>query len=260
MCIAIVKPKDKVIPKEVLQTCASANPDGMGFAYCKDGKVIIVKAVDNFEKFYKAYSKVETTSNMLIHFRIATHGEVCKDNCHPFRLNNRMALIHNGIISGYGSKTENKSDTKDFIEKVIGNISHKQWHNPSFRELVGKVIGYSKLGILDKTGEYFIINEEKGVWDDGVWYSNSSYKPKEIVENKKDNDDINWYDNWKKKYKSIFVCSECGKEFMVDGYTYWEKCPGCGKMTSNQVGYKINGKEYRYDKTENCYSDYSYCY
>lgn len=183
MCIAIVKPKNKIIPREVLQTCAEANPDGMGFAFCKDDKVYICKWVDDFDKFYEYYSKVETTSNMLIHFRIATHGEVCKDNCHPFKLNNRMALVHNGIISGYGSKTDNVSDTRDFIDKVIGKISYKQWYNPAFRELVGKVIGYSKLGILDKTGRYFIVNEQKGVWDDGVWYSNSSYKK---VETKKD--------------------------------------------------------------------------
>lgn len=258
MCIAIVKPKDKVIPKEVLQTCAEANPDGMGFAFCRNGKVFIYKTVDNFEKFYEAYSKVETTSTMLIHFRIATHGEVCKENCHPFKLNNRMALVHNGIISGYGSKTDNVSDTRDFIDKVIGNISHKQWRNHSFRELVGKVIGYSKFGILDKTGEYFIINESKGIWDDGVWYSNSSYKPKKVVENTT-KEDKDWFDSWRKKYKSIFVCSECGKEFTVDGYTYWEKCPGCGKTTSNQIGYIMNGKEYRYDEKE-YYSDYSYCY
>lgn len=261
MCIAIVKPKDKVIPKEVLQTCAEANPDGMGFAFCKDKKIYIYKTVDDFEKFYKAYSKVETTSNMLIHFRIATHGEVCKDNCHPFKLNNRMALVHNGIIQGYGSKTDNVSDTRDFIDKVIGNISYKQWWNPSFRELVSKVIGYSKLGILDVTGEYFIINEEKGTWDDGIWYSNSSYKKVEPIKKYADNSTYGYSYNYKKDdYKSIFKCDKCKKEFKIDGYKYYAKCPHCKHATSDNIGYTHKGKDYYYDDDYKDWYEQRYSY
>ena len=125
-----------------------------------------------FEKFWEEYSKVQDNHTMLIHFRIATHGKVELSNCHPFKLNNKMAIIHNGIISGYGSKTENLSDTKDFINKVIGNITYKIWKNPSFRELVGMGIGSSKLVILDNEERYYIINEDKGEWVNGVWFSN----------------------------------------------------------------------------------------
>ena len=141
----------------------------------------------DFEAFYKEYKLVETTSPMLIHFRIATHGKVELDNCHPFKLNNRMVLIHNGIISGYGDK-EKKSDTRDYIDKVLSKISWKMWKNPAFREMVGQAIGYSKLGIMDVSGEMYIINYDKGVVEDGVWYSNSSfkeYKPKTTTKTKK---------------------------------------------------------------------------
>lgn len=264
MCIAIVKPKDKIIPKEVLRTCAEANPDGMGFAYCKGNTIYMYKNLNDFEKFYEKYAEVETTSNMLIHFRIATHGNVEINNCHPFVLNKRMVLIHNGIISGYGSKTENKSDTKDFIEKVIGNISYKQWDNPSFRQLVGEAIGYSKFGILDVTGKYFIINEHKGFWDDGVWYSNKSYKPKEVVTTKKSSvydyskrydDDDEYYYDWKKdtssSYKSIFYCDGCKKTFYIDGYKHQAQCPHCKSLSTDNVGYQTKGKDYFYD--------YSWC-
>ena len=117
MCIAILKPKDKTISKETLQECCNNNKDGMGFAYT-DGNTVYINKYMNFDDFYKDYKEVETTSTMLIHFRIATHGKVEVKNCHPFKLNNRMALIHNGVISGYGDK-ENKTDTQDFIDKVI---------------------------------------------------------------------------------------------------------------------------------------------
>ena len=156
MCIAIVKPLDKTISEDRLRTCYNNNKDGCGFAYIKDNAIIIKKFMD-FETFYKEYKLVETTSPMLIHFRIATHG---------------MVLIHNGIIYGYGDK-EKKSDTRDYIDKVLSKISWKMWKNPAFREMVGQAIGYSKLGIMDVSGEMYIINYDKGVVEDGVWYSNS---------------------------------------------------------------------------------------
>lgn len=258
MCIAIVKPKDKVISKERLKICCDANPDGMGFAFCKNDNVYIMKYLNDFEKFYEDYSKVETTSPMLIHFRIATHGGVTIENCHPFALNNNMALIHNGVISGYGDK-EKKSDTRDFIDKVIGNISHKAWRNASFRELVGKAIGYSKLGILDTKGNTYIINEDKGYWDDGVWYSNKSYEPKVVTTKKSSatsNSDYHydWYSD--KKYKSHFRCDKCNKNFTIDGYSYYSKCPDCGSWSCDNIGYQINGKDYMYDDDYRTYWEF----
>jgi hypothetical protein len=45
------------------------------------------------------------------------------------------------------------------------------------KDLIESRIGYSKLIFLDRHGNHNIFNEHKGVWDDGVWYSNTSYKP-----------------------------------------------------------------------------------
>jgi hypothetical protein len=44
-------------------------------------------------------------------------------------------------------------------------------------DLIEGRIGYSKLVFLDRHGNHKIMNEHKGTWDDGVWYSNDSYKP-----------------------------------------------------------------------------------
>lgn len=244
MCIAILKPKDKTISKEILEACHSRNKDGIGFAYVNNGKVIIKKFMD-FDKFYKEYLDVEGISNMLIHFRIATHGNVEVNNCHPFKLNDRMALIHNGIISGYGSKTDNKVDTQDFIDKVIGKISYKMWKNPSYRELVGDAIGYSKFCILDNQDNYYIINEKKGSWVDGIWYSNDSYKPRKkevvIAPAKKSEQ--------KSLFNYITRCQKCGK--IVKTNSWWQDdCPKCkGKLEC--IGYINNGNEIYYDDEDN---------
>lgn len=278
MCIAIFKPKDKILNKEILETCSKNNPDGIGFSYIDKDKMYIKKFM-KFEDFYAEYKKVETKSNMLIHFRIATHGKVELDNCHPFWLNNRMSLIHNGIISGYGDRTT-KSDTRDFIDKVIGNISWKMWKNPSFRELVGNAIGYSKLVILDITGDYFIINESKGKWDDGVWYSNDSYKPKQVTyisnytyTNNKTNQTSFWdmygeedYDTWYKKTQSktpskekevnttaladdniIYKCKDCGAEIIEDYDVDDVICNVCKSTNLQDVGIIYRNEKYYYE-------------
>ena len=281
MCIAILKPKDATISKETLKICSEANPDGMGFAYV-DNDTLYIKKYMKFEDFYNDFKEVQNKSNMLIHFRIATHGAVELENCHPFFLNHRMALIHNGIISEYGDK-EKKSDTRDFIDKVIGNISWKLMKNPSYRELIGKAIGYSKLAILDITGDYWIINEENGYWDNGIWYSNKSYEPKKQVSyvtysNKNDNKDIQgqlWdmygeedYDSWWERTYSkgnndttkksddttssirdddlIYKCKTCGAEFVENYECEDVLCNVCHSSKVEDVGIVYRGEKYYY--------------
>ena len=281
MCIAILKPKGVAISKETLKTCSEANPDGMGFAYI-DGDTMYIKKYMKFDDFYKDFEEVQDKSTMLIHFRIATHGAVELDNCHPFWLNDRMALIHNGIITGYGDKAK-KSDTRDFIDKVIGNISWKMMKNPAYRELVGKAIGYSKFAILDITGDYWIINEDKGYWHEGIWYSNKSYEPKKqttwVTYPSSTTSDTNskvWdmygdedYDAWwervygkdAKKQPSkksdnygylteddnlIYKCKECGAEFIENYECDAPMCNVCKSMNVEDIGITYRGSKYYY--------------
>jgi hypothetical protein len=42
--------------------------------------------------------------------------------------------------------------------------------------MMEEYISYSKLIFLDAENNSKILNEEKGVWDDGNWYSNTTYK------------------------------------------------------------------------------------
>ena len=280
MCIAILKPKDKTLSDEVLKTCAEANKDGCGFAFVDNNNVIHINKYLNFDEFLKAYREVEHESNMLIHFRIATHGKVTADNCHPFLVNEHLALIHNGTISGYGDK-EKKVDTLDFIDKVLSKISWKMIKNPAFRQLLGDAIGYSKFCLLDNDGNYYIVNEHRGEWVDGVWYSNSSWKPKVYTQvgNTKQLGFANWdcygsesYDDWYEKYQKektkkekvsskdiieedvddieydlIYECEKCKKKFYSKQYI--ESCPNCKSDKIVEIGYrdKATLDEYLYE-------------
>ena len=182
MCIAIMKSANKKISKSTLRRCYDANPDGAGFMYAEDKQLVVNKGYFTFKEFYKEY-KPHGDKQVLIHFRIKTHGPIDKDNCHPFLVNSGLGFIHNGIINGYGSNI--KSDTIEFNESILQKIVSKHGNNSLFDdpmvELIENVIGYSKLVFLDRHGNYTIMNEKKGNWNDGVWYSNMSWKKPEPV-------------------------------------------------------------------------------
>jgi hypothetical protein len=82
------------------------------------------------------------------------------------------------MISGYTDPA--KSDTWLFNEDILQPFVDKWGNLGLFQDPVQKLIeariGYSKLIFMDNTGNTKIFNEDKGVWDNDVWYSNSSYK------------------------------------------------------------------------------------
>ena len=178
MCIAIYKPEGKIIPYATLRECYDANPDGAGFMYAENKQLYIEKGFFSLKDFYQAYVKHQDKQTVL-HFRIKTHGKIDKTNCHPFAVNSSLAFVHNGIITGFGDADH--SDTIGFNHGVLQPLVHK-WGNLALfqdpmKDLIESRIGYSKLIFLDRHGNHNILNEQKGVWDDGVWYSNTSYKP-----------------------------------------------------------------------------------
>ena len=178
MCIAIYKPEGKVLSQATLKECYDSNPDGAGFMYAEDKKLHIQKGFFSYDSFYKAYKHHENKQAVL-HFRIKTHGKIDTTNCHPFAVNNSLAFVHNGVISGFGDV--NHSDTIGFNHGVLQPLVNKWGNLALFQDpiidLIEGRIGYSKLIFLDRHGNHKIMNEGKGVWDDDVWYSNTSYKP-----------------------------------------------------------------------------------
>ena len=166
MCIAIMKSAKKKITKATLQRCYDANPDGAGFMYAENKELNVQKGFFTFKEFYKEY-KPHENKQVLLHFRIKTHGKIDKNNCHPFLVNNSLGFIHNGIITGYGD--DKQSDTIDFNKSILQKIVAKHGNNSLFDdpmvELIENVIGYSKLVFLDRHGNYKIMNEGKGEWN-----------------------------------------------------------------------------------------------
>lgn len=188
MCIAIYKPSGKTVSKAVLKTCFENNSDGAGFAYINTdyyGKTKLkTHKFMEFEPFwvkYEKYTRLMPESPFLIHFRIKTHGKRDIANCHPFMINQETAFIHNGIIIGVGSDPE-MSDTRLFNKCILQELGTGWYNNKAIVKLIADFIGMSKLVILNVNGDVAIINEAKGVWHEGIWWSNESFKDRKTYQ------------------------------------------------------------------------------
>ena len=178
MCLLINQTNNKPIKKQYLQNANDSNPDGIGFAYAENGKIQVEK-FRNFEAFYKAYKRAITQhgkkSSFIVHFRYSTHGiEKGLFNVHPFRVNSRLAFAHNGMIDV--ENHEKKSDTQIFNETILRKLKPNFLNSSEVRSLIEGFIGSDKLVFLDANGKTTILNESRGHWEGGVWYSNNSYK------------------------------------------------------------------------------------
>lgn len=178
MCLAIVQPKGKSVPREYLLEGFCSNPHGAGFAYARKGEVHIRKGYFHADEFADAVAAEASKLSALIHFRFATHGAKGEFNCHPWELcDGRFAMIHNGILPI--ASTPQKSDTGHFADQVLTPALErfKSPADPALRYLVESSIGDgNKIAVLDQRGEATIYNEKQGHWHKGIWYSNHGYQ------------------------------------------------------------------------------------
>ena len=180
MCIIIVVPLGEKLPeKSILKNCFDNNKDGIGFMYRLKNKIRIKKGYFNFDSFYKAVQNIKN-SEIIIHFRYATHGKINSGNCHPFplssdvkdlvntRIDCQIGICHNGIISGAKIDDKEKlSDTMVFIRDL--DIE-------SVKEISQKVtISDGKFIIMTQFKTYMIGEFH---YDNGIYYSNKGYQEK----------------------------------------------------------------------------------
>lgn len=186
MCLLVVCKPNAIPKREELTEGACANPHGYGFAMIIDGKIFryrtmsAKKAVNKFIHMRQQYPK----GYAIWHARYATHGVRNEDNCHPFQVGDDTdtVLAHNGVLDTFIGKDDKRSDTRIFAEDTLpklGGVCALEDEN-LYRMVEGWASG-SKIAVLttNPQAQYqlYLINERLGTWDDnGVWWSNSSYK------------------------------------------------------------------------------------
>ena len=181
MCVIIYQPSGKTLTKQAVQNCWNANRDGGGYMFSVGGKVVIRKGFFGFAKFWRSYRSdylgMGKGQDFVLHMRIATHGKIDAENCHPFRIDANTAFCHNGIIRNiFVPANSPLSDTALFGQQILQELPKTWLHNDAIVELVEKYLGGNKIAVLDKKGDVWLFNENLGLWDGGIWYSNNSYK------------------------------------------------------------------------------------
>jgi hypothetical protein len=180
MCVILYKAKRRFVSDEIIRTCWKNNPHGAGAMWFGNGKVETFKVHmdEGVEKFIEMYHAIKPEKKRVaLHFRIATHGDKSLSNCHPHRVNDDMWLVHNGIISNIPTKGA-ESDTAAFA-RLLGGLPEGWEKNRDQTMLIDMSIGWSKIVLFKAPSTVLFWGE--GVMDKGIWYSNDTYKEREVV-------------------------------------------------------------------------------
>lgn len=170
MCLAIYKPENAQVSRATLKKGSISNSDGMGIVVATETAMIRYRTLKDFDRFYQFYKDYEKFP-MMIHFRWATVGKVCEENIHPFRIKDDLFMCHNGGFHQYGNN--DVSDTRE-VAQELGKIKdiEKCLRNKDILDKADAIIGYQKVIMMDMK-DFYIFNENSGVWKDDVWYSNA---------------------------------------------------------------------------------------
>ena len=190
------KPKKIKIPEEHLLNGFMENPDGCGFMYPKEGKLVIEKPFYKYDDFIKRYKKaIKELHNppVVIHFRTRASGAINDTNTMPLYVKkDKLGVCHNGVISEfaewgdmYDKKKRKKvgyvmqkgdSDIVNFNNEILKNLPRGFLNNDAITTLMELVVGsYNKLVFMDYKGRVWFLNYKEGHWYKGVWYSSYSY-------------------------------------------------------------------------------------
>lgn len=191
MCIIAYKPAGVKFPSDdILKTCFQNNKDGAGFMYpTKDG-VRIKKGFMTYEDFDKAIKPLKNSFGLpvVMHFRISTHAGVNPEMTQPFPVTSktrklkstdtisRVGIAHNGIISMTNDAKE-ISDTALFIKRYASFLIRdvEYYKDKRIPEMIEAMIG-SRMAILSTDGHVELLGTGWKTDENGMWFSNDSYK------------------------------------------------------------------------------------
>lgn len=162
------------------------NNDGHGYAIVHNGRLIIGKGMSAGQVIDEFMTKraMFPDGPALFHSRFTTHGLTNVENCHPFRVggDKQTVIAHNGVMPDevQPRKGDHRSDTRITAESFLPRFGYLS--RSRTRQRFGTWMGsYNKVVVLSVNPRFnqqaYIINESSGMWDGGIWYSNSAYKP-----------------------------------------------------------------------------------
>src|SRR5258705_12523592 len=125
MCIIMAqRAGSPTLARSLLKTAWERNSDGGGYAFVRNGELIIRKPFFKMKHMLKKYAEDHAaygkTSPFMVHMRIATHGSKNYMNTHPHLtgIGGSAVLAHNGIINIAIPDKSDWSDTVTFCSET----------------------------------------------------------------------------------------------------------------------------------------------
>lgn len=224
MCIAILNISSQ-LTEETLKNSWNNNEQGAGLLWNEAGQLQTFKTY-KFKELLKKYNKLRSNpiiGKIVLHFRIATSGYEKYTNLHPFKVNDSLGFVHNGVISGLG---DNRYSDTYYFNELLKSLPNNFIRCHSTLELIAGYIGSSKLIFLDSEDNHTIINEAKGNWIDDNWFSNDShtcnldfyyYGNEKVSKSRTTFDDLEWND-YSGYYNTYDVVKE-NRDYLT---TFWD--------------------------------------
>src|SRR4051812_17252054 len=186
MCLLTFFPAGVLPDTDALLNGAIVNNDGHGYGIVADGRLIVGRGMDA-DAVIAAFAAARAEHRdgpALFHSRFGTHGKPCVDNCHPFPVGGdaRTVIAHNGVLPAavQPSKGDARSDTRIAAEDFIPALGSLRARRIRLR-LQRWMTPHNKIVILTVDRRFkqrsYILNENCGIWDGGIWYSNDGYRP-----------------------------------------------------------------------------------
>lgn len=203
MCIIIYGKKR--IEEEFFRDAYKINKDGIGLMWSQENELKTMVTLD-FDLFLEDYNElINMGIYPAIHFRAATIGNVCLENCHPFLVNNDIGLMHNGTMKLGGTtattsmyyksqyeydfdsywdstskpgKTKAKAKTKTDSEEFAELLSELTWEEYDLldKKIFENMLNGSRVLLMNNFGDVKIINRNShlAIEEDGIWYSKNN--------------------------------------------------------------------------------------
>ncbi|WP_327097395.1 class II glutamine amidotransferase [Nocardia vinacea] len=219
MCLLTCFPPGVAPDPSALRIGAHTNHHGHGYALIIGGQIRTDHSMNPeplIEEFIDLRAR-HRDGYALFHSRYATRGVHGIENCHPFPLGNdpRTVLAHNGTLPKrvHPRAYDPRSDTRIAAEEYLAGQPFGSIDTHRGARGLASWLGTSKLLILTVDPTYhhraYLFGEQAGIWEDGIWYSNTSYQPMSR--------------RWPDRYR--LRCGGC-REFDLD--RRGRHCTGCG--------------------------------
>lgn len=166
MCLIIKKPAGRRITADFLENAWRHNHHGWGFFHlghrdhcgATQQRLVWARGLD-VDALIAHNAELPLDTEVYLHLRRATHGDVNQEMAHPFEVHAGLLLMHNGSIDCLAPQDTEVSDTAELarlLRNMLAGLSEAQVatliRSQGFQALTAPLIEGSMVLLLDAQG------------------------------------------------------------------------------------------------------------